>query len=292
MIKIFALNEKVQFFNAFDKQALVGCVYEELNKIEKIIRSIHLKLHLPFYSIWFSKDFKTYGRFENDGIILFDSYLNIPAVHYYKKKFPNSRIIYWFWNHIYDSKILKKLPYGIEMWSYDPYDCEIHDLNFNTQFFGKSIIPSTEDKTIHHDFLFVGAEKGRADLINYCADIIDRQGLTRIFKVIDYRKQKSIPYVDVLKMVCHTRCVVDILPKDQNGLSLRPFEAMFMKKKLITNFKKIKNESFYHPDNIFIIGYDDEDSLKEFLERPFNNGVLDLVEYYELNNWYNRFSMQ
>ena len=57
----------------------------------------------------------------------------------------------------------------------------------------------------------------------------------------------------------------------QQGLTLRPLEALKYRRKLVTNYRPIVNENFYHPNNVFLI--DDNlnlDGIEEFMSRPFH----------------------
>ena len=47
--------------------------------------------------------------------------------------------------------------------------------------------------------------------------------------------------------------ILDIAHPHQKRLSFRPYEAMGLRKKLITTNKDIANYDFYNPNNIFII---------------------------------------
>lgn len=67
-------------------------------------------------------------------------------------------------------------------------------------------------------------------------------------------------------------------------------EAIFLKKKLITNFRNIKTEKFYNPSNIFVIGEDNPEELESFINSPMKEIDSSLIEYYEFNNWINRFN--
>lgn len=96
-------------------------------------------------------------------------------------------------------------------------------------------------------------------------------------------------YNEVIDLVRRSKAVVDMMPDAQAGLSLRPLEALFMKKKLITNFRQIKEFSFYHPDNVFIMGEDHPEKLRDFLSVPFNEKVALYINYYDFSEWIKRF---
>lgn len=297
-MRIFVINENVQFYEQYKKHTNVGVIYKNIsNPILKVLRRIHLKLRLPFFFLWFTDDFKRVGKSKCEKILLFDTILTLPAVFYINKKYPYIKIIYWFWNHIYTEKVLNALPDSVEKWSYDREDCEKYSLKYNTQFCFKDYGEYKKtDVPIEQDFCFIGGIKGRQSYINDCAILIDKLGLTKKFVVIDYenriKRQHGIPYTELIEIDKRSRCIVDILPDAQKGISVRPLEAIMLNKKLITNMKDMRQMNFYSPSNIFIIGQDNPATLKLFLESPLDLDLQEqMKEYYDFHSWFNRFNV-
>ena len=121
-------------------------------------------------------------------------------------------------------------------------------------------------------------------------------GLTKKFVVIDYenriKRQHGIPYTELIEIDKRSRCIVDILPDAQKGISVRPLEAIMLNKKLITNMKDMRQMNFYSPSNIFIIGQDNPATLKLFLESPLDLDLQEqMKEYYDFHSWFNRFNV-
>jgi hypothetical protein len=84
--------------------------------------------------------------------------------------------------------------------------------------------------------------------------------------------------------------VVDLVPEVQTGLSLRPLEALFFGKKLITNCKSIKNHPLYNKTNIFILDEDSDADLLQFIKEPIAPQPQSIKEYYSFNEWLKRFN--
>ena len=80
------------------------------------------------------------------------------------------------------------------------------------------------------------------------------------------------------------------MPDAQKGLTLRPLEALFLRKKLLTNFSAIKNQDFYSPNNIFIMNEDDERCLKDFINAPLSLEHENCIMEYSFASWLKRFS--
>lgn len=291
-MKIFSLNSGVLFFDQYCKYGEVGVIYPCLSEINKALRNIHFKVLPIKHDIWFTKDFKRVGFYDNT-IILFDSSLSLPAANYIKAKYPNLRVIYWFWNHIYDPKILSKLSKDIEVWSYDKQDCIKYALNYNTQFYFDDLNTPPLSNLQRYDFCFIGKEKGRSEQIKHCQDIIRQAGLTCKFIVIGNsrkdRLRQWIPYSEILKIISESRCIVDLVPVGQTGLTLRPMEALFHEKKLLTNFSDIDKCNFYNPDNIRLISNINATELKKFILTPYQKIDPAIIRYYSFKNWLKRF---
>ena len=73
---------------------------------------------------------------------------------------------------------------------------------------------------------------------------------------------------------------MELVQKDQDGLTWRALESIFYGRKLITNFKDIKSYDFYTPNNIFVIGSDAEEELASFLDSPYKSISDDILQKY------------
>ena len=82
---------------------------------------------------------------------------------------------------------------------------------------------------------------------------------------------------------------MDIMADNQNGLTLRPMEAMFFKKKLITNNADIINYNFYNSENIFILGQRPLEEIPAFLDEPVREVPEDILDEYRMENWLEDF---
>ena len=130
---------------------------------------------------------------------------------------------------------------------------------------------------------FIGYEKNRRDVLLEYKALFERLGLPCSFLIFK-RKMKGISYFENIQNVSRCSCVVDITT-EQTGISLRPLEALFFDKKLITNNKSIKEYSFYHPNNIFILEEDDLRKLPEFVTTPVTAVSEKVKEEFDINSW-------
>lgn len=99
----------------------------------------------------------------------------------------------------------------------------------------------------------------------------------------------KIDYKEILNYINKSKCLIDIVQNGQCGLSWRALEAMFYRKKLITNFKDIKEYDFYKKDNIFIIGEDDLNNIKNFVNTGYVDIPENIIKKYTIDGWIENF---
>ena len=103
---------------------------------------------------------------------------------------------------------------------------------------------------------------------------------------IKYIKNR-ITFLENLHNVEESDVLLDFVDPVHNGLSIRFFEAMYYKKKVITDNKMVKTYDFYHPDNIFVIE-DNYEKIEVFLKVPYHEIPVDIVKKYSFGSWIRR----
>lgn len=165
---------------------------------------------------------------------------------------------------------LEKLKsFNIKQWSFDHDDCIKYGFHYYHQFITPS--PNMENIVINHDFSFVGRNKGRDIILNSLKYKAESIGLTFSIDLRDGSKSSNISYNDYLQESLSAKCIVDILQNGQSGMTLRPIEALFYNRKLLTNNQDIIDEEFYHPNNILVvqdINVLSAVNLKHFIDQP------------------------
>ena len=102
--------------------------------------------------------------------------------------------------------------------------------------------------------------------------------------------KNRMPYNEVLQYIEKSKAILDYVSDNQSGLTLRPLEAMFFRKKLITNDISIINRDFYKKENIFILGKDDISDLVDFLNNDYVKIDQKILDRYDFINWIERFN--
>ena len=198
----------------------------------------------------------------------------------------------WLWNHKGNDEIfLKNLPIikdkNFQVITYDESDAERFGFRWHTQFF--NIIPYREysfNESISDDFLFVGYSKNRVVEIENIRSLLSSYICK--FEIVE-NSSEYIPYSKYMEMALHSRCIVEIVHSGDISCTLRPLEAIALRRKLLTNNPVVRKYSFYNPHNIFILGEDKIEDLSAFLERPFDDLPSEIVNSYDVNAWINQF---
>jgi hypothetical protein len=170
---------------------------------------------------------------------------------------------------------------GITCLTFDRFDSEKYNLQLFNQIYR---YPDKTGETLdfEYDFYFLGKSKGRKEKIIDVQNILLKYSFSVNFSVIEQVSQ-LISYEENISNILKSRCIVDIVQKNQEGLTFRPLEALFFKRKLITDYLDIVKYDFYNPQNIFIIGVDDWDDINLFLSSPFLPISKDIVDAYNIN---------
>jgi len=107
-------------------------------------------------------------------------------------------------------------------------------------------------------------------------------------KGIDFFKT-PIDYSETLEMSKSSKVVLDFRIKGSNGhkgLSLRFFEALYHQNKIITDNEEVVKYDFYKPENIFVLGKDNNDDFKYFINSKYEPVEESIVDGYKFINWF------
>lgn len=303
------MNEKVLFIDSWNN---VGDFFrEERNKIKgldnvnlyknnsfvnKMFRWIGLKIFKPF--LYFS-----YGNWKKDiykyDIFILESRKSFEYALKFIKKKTNKRVIVWYWNEVTEREIEPYIvvnKYNCEAWSFDKKNAEKYNMKFNNTYYFSTV--NLPKKNIENDVFYVGIDReGRIEKLKELSNYFNKCGLKYNFnlttspikmpeKTFQYKERLS--YKDVLNEIAKSKVILDLTKETQYGLTLRPVEALFFEKKLITDNKNIKEYNFYNPKNIFILGEDNLEKLNEFIDSKYEKIDEKKIEEYDFKNWLNR----
>ncbi len=285
---------------SLEKKSFQVTLYEKFGKInkkslttkERIIRFLALDCNIEKYKKKYNKIEKM--KFISDISKLNDDYdyvLDMFAQSKYnfiselKKKFINAKFKLFIWDDLKYKNINEILMFYDEIFSYNEEDARKIGAKYRSNFYMEEFVVSS--KEIKSNILYIGGLRDNKRIkILKKLDEIEKNNLFFLIgkdKVKNYFKYKN--YNNVKKYLNHryfnifeiseltkkSRVVLDLIYKEQDGLSLRPFEAIASKSKLITTNKNIVEYEFFNKNNVFYLQEDlsNIEDLKEFLKLPY-----------------------
>ncbi len=268
------------------------------NIILRHLRKIHILSKLPGMSIWFGswKEFLS----ECDTLICTTNDYSPYILHWVKKHYPNIKCINYFWDEIEVSGYPVIKTKDFENWSFCREDCEKYGLYFNPQFYVNSI--RLPDLPIEYDVVFVGADregesKYRTDELNKFLNMFKKENITSFIWFVsnnpdapkEVRQKRRLSEKEYLAATAKAKAVLELVDPQNPWMTMRPLLALNNGKKVITNNAAIQKERFYSKANVFILGYDPDDKLSEFINSPFQKIPENILQYYEASEWIERF---
>lgn len=151
-------------------------------------------------------------------------------------------------------------------------------------------------KTYSNDLYIVSAIDERVTLLNKIAEICTKQRIPFKFVLVGKRKPKnlhaSIEYTtqnislqNLIPELDSSKVFLDLIRKNQNGLSFRIFDALSFQRKIISSNPSIKEYPFYNPNNILVIDQDNPEIPLSFFETPFEPLPAELYNKYTIASW-------
>jgi len=226
-----------------------------------------------------------------------------------------SQLIYLRTIIIFRNTYTSSLKFSLELPSTDIYTFDKNDsakygMILTNQFVPNHNILTSENKkstkNLNKTAYFLGLNKNRKLKLLNLKDVLSEVLITDFhikeklsgFKKLFYifykwnRNFRLIPYHKSIKDLKKSDLVVEMVKKDQAGLTFRALEAMFSGKKLITNNKNIVNEPFYNSSNIYI--YDDISPIappEEFILEGFLPVDYEILKKYTATDVFNNILM-
>lgn len=258
------------------------------NKILNFLYKMHCSqtankiVRLPFKSVWNKHYFKK--QFEKDAPICFLFFSNHISKldhgfdKYLRKKYPDCKLVIF-----YQDLIVGKKKTLFEKYR-DRFDLILSFDQKNASDYGLIYYPlvytpeefETEGELPKSDVFFVGKAKNRLSEILTAYEKLSEAGLVCDFHIvgvpeaerkyadkINYCSQMS--YVENIKHIKATSCLLEIMQQGGHGYTLRACEAIAYGKRMITNNPEIMGAPFYRPELISVFE-NPEDIDAEFVK--------------------------
>ena len=265
--------------------------------IEKKFFEIHnaeplnRKFELPFKSIWYRKcvDEQFFSVEDRIYFVFYESFhmtYSRKLLSYLKKKYARSKFIFYFSNPVgdYNLKRLNKIKDMFDaVITFNRSDAEKYGFTYycGCDFMLLPDINAEKDKL--SDLFFIGANKGRLELLLSVFEKMSGAGLKCDFWITDVPAEKQkyadvihynqkLTYDEVLQHDVNTKCILEVLRDGKQYYSIRTIEAFKYRKKLLTMNESVKSQWFFNPDIIqtFITA---EDISIDFINAPTDESL-------------------
>ena len=287
------------------------------NKFLRFLFKIHVShranrlFELPFKGLWnkYYKRFIIKNGLEKERVcFLFDAHfywaVNSKTIKYIRKFCKESFFCIKFTDKISMYKNLyKRFPTIEEMkekcnllFTYNIYDSIEYKIPTNPPVF--QIEKNYEENTQpYSDILFVGKNKGRLNKLINIYDSFDRVGLKCLFFVTEVSDKEIIKrerivynqilvYQDVLKLVEHSKCIINVVQEEANGITLREFEAFFFDKLLLTDNYFLRSSVLANEKQIIYLDEDYINKVKLLINKKLEHkGYENLFNEEHYYNW-------
>ncbi len=217
-----------------------------------------------------------------------------PEYHEKIKRFTNRYIAY-----LYDSLARNPaesvLHYFDQVYTFDHDDAAEYGF---TELYNYNYITENKDYPVSTDLIYIGSFDDRIAHLEILAQEMENRKLTCRFIIVKGKSLQNSSYpagfevksdkIQLEKLPEYygsAKVIVDLVRPGQNGLSFRFFEAMALRKKMITNNPAVKSYDFFNPENIFVMEDNAADIPQDFFEKPYQELPEDLYRKYTVASW-------
>lgn len=290
----YILNH-VKKYNVDGYYSLIG---KNNNYLIRFLRKISFKKNLPIKTL-FLGSWKNKLDYYDLIIIIRDPYGEELAK--YINHHSDVKVILYFMDP-YNKSVFINKGYRHKNCVYSSFEketCNMYGYIYNPLFCFREHTEKTTDK---RDVFFIGTNKGRLKEIIKLEKKFEELGLKSYFHVCkspgnlyddekNYKYKKKITYPELLEYARSSKALLELLPEGQYDMTLRGYEAYFLKKKLITNNVKVTDYAFYEKDNVFILGVDAIENLPDFLNKEYKEHIVPEMEECEFGNWIKKYAL-
>lgn len=195
-----------------------------------------------------------------------------------------------------------------EVYSFEPVDCEQHDLKFRPLFYSdicRTVAPENKVEHFDYDACFIGSvhQPSKFRSVNAICNQLEAQGY-RVFRYF-YMPPKStalqrkivepcyrghsfeftpLSFEEVVDVYARSRCIIDSPQSGQSGLTMRTLETVGVQRKLITTNADVMHYDFAQMGDVLL--YRQGMSISdEFFAHEYHTLPEDMYNSYSLETF-------
>ncbi len=240
-------------------------------------------------------------------IIILGQSFNAKDIKKWRIVNPNCKFVYYTWDSVKNFKNTIELINECDIsYSFDKTDVDTYkNLNFLPLFYSKVV---DKDSNVNYDFSYIGTIKlGKYEYIKKIINQLEtkypnsyvyfyiQSPLVLMYYKLRFKefkrakfsefKYKKLNYDETLRIYANSRFVVDCQMKNQKGLTMRTFEVLALKSKLVTSNDDIVKYDFFNENNIYVtqgtFDFNDKFFVNNFIEND------DFMKNYSLKSFIN-----
>ena len=225
---------------------------------------------------------------DKESLLIYFAMEDILALDHYSKNHSVEKAL-WLWNPVSSMSAKRRVfllwyckVNKIKIWTFDKADAAEFGFQYHPQVLRFLNSDEEENLTFNaekHRVFFSGVDKGRLYFLKNVQQELTNMDIEFDCHLIkdkrkSYKKEELtlfsesyISYDEYLLRASKATCLLEVSQGEQEGLTTRALEALFLNKKLLTKNKDIVNYDFYHEHNVYVLGVDTR-SIRDFLNVP------------------------
>lgn len=263
---------------------------------------------MPFADAYYFRKLRQFGDKEYDQVFVTNGVtISERLLAALRARMPRARFLFYIWDSMRNRPSAPAiLPYFDERVTFDPEAAQQYDMRLLPLFFAPGFEARTEAEP-KYDLSFIGTAHADRYHIISALDAGLAPDVSRFWYLflkarwvfhaekrmnpafrharLEDFKYETLGFAKVQQVFQQSRAIVDIEHPHQMGLTMRTFEALGSRKKLVTTNAHVKDYPFYDPQNIHVIDRANPHLPEAFLKTPYRPLSPELYYRYSLAGW-------
>lgn len=231
------------------------------------------------------------------------------TINKFRQYHPNARMVVFFWDSfVYNKNSEKVYDLFDRAFAFEKADAMRFGISFLPLFYYDSYSELPKRKDYKYKTLFIGTlHSDRFRIVTNIQEWLNEKGFKnyswfylpskwlfyQMFledKKIKFRDRKVLKYKilslgEMQSLYADSEIIIDVQSPKQIGLTMRTFETLGARRKLITTNKDIVSYDFYNPNNILVIDRESIHIPEAFVTEPYQDIDDIIYKKYSLTSW-------